>query len=76
MTLVYGAGMSDGNAHSPVNLPLLLLGGAAGQIRGGRHIRYPANTPLANLHITLLDKLGVRVERIADSTGELNELSL
>jgi hypothetical protein len=76
MTLIYGAGMSDGNAHSAVNLPILLAGGGAGQIKGGRHIRYADETPLANLHVTLLNKLGVQVERLADSTGELQELSL
>jgi hypothetical protein len=75
MVLMYGAGMSDGNAHSPVNLPILVLGGAGG-LRGGRHVRYPADTPLANLHITVLNKLGVRVDHLADSTGELHELSL
>ena len=74
MTIVYGAGMSDSNAHSPLNLPILLLDGGAG--RGGRHIKYRANTPLANLHVTLLDKLGVKMDRFADSTGALNELSI
>jgi hypothetical protein len=76
VTLIYGAGMSDGNAHSPVNLPIVLAGGGAGTLRGGRHLKYPGDTPLANLHVTLLDKLGIRVEKIADSTGALSELSL
>lgn len=75
MVLMYGAGMSDGNAHSPVNLPILLLGGAGG-LRGGRHVRYPANTPLSNLHVTVLNKLGMRIDHLADSTGQLDELSL
>lgn len=75
MVLMYGAGMSDGNGHSPVNLPILVLGGAGG-LRGGRHIRYPADTPLSNLHVTVLNKLGMRIDHLADSTGELNELSL
>jgi hypothetical protein len=72
--IVYGAGMSDGNAHAPENLPVLLLGGGAGLLKGARHFRYRAETPLANLHVTLLHKLGVPVERIGDSTGELAEL--
>ena len=73
--LMYGAGMSDSNAHSPYDLPILLLGGGAGQLAGGRHLVYPARTPLANLHLSLLDKLGVDVDRIGDSTGELTGLS-
>ena len=72
VTLIYGAGMSDSNAHDPHNLPILLAGGAAGQLKGGRHLRYPAGTPLANLHLTVLDKLGVHLDRIGDSTGELD----
>ena len=75
--LMYGAGMSDSNSHSPYNLPILLLGGGAGQLHGGRHVAYADRdrTPLANLHISLLDKLGTPVERIGDSTGRLLGLS-
>ena len=73
--LVYGSGMSDGNQHNHLNLPVLLVGGA-GQLQGGRHIRYPKDTPVANLHVTLLDRLGVPVDSFGDSTGQLNELSL
>ena len=72
VTLIYGAGMSDSNAHDPHNLPILLVGGAAGQLKGGRHLRYPAGTPLANLHLTVLDMMGVHLGRIGDSTGELD----
>ncbi len=77
MILLYGAGMSDSNAHSPYDLPILLMGGGAGQLKGGRHIEYPGpeRTPLANLHVTLLDKLGVDVDRFGDSTGALPNLS-
>ncbi len=74
MIIVYGAGMSDSNAHSPYNLPILLLGGGAGQLAGGRHLVYPDGTPLANLHVSLLDKLGAPVERIGDSAGPLPHL--
>ncbi len=76
MVLMYGAGMSDSNAHSPYNLPIVLLGGGAGTLRGGRHVSFDERdrTPLANLHVTLLDKLGAPVERIGDSTGPLPTL--
>ena len=73
--LIYGAGMSDSNLHSPYNLPILVVGGGGGQLKGGRHLVYPAQTPLANLHVSLLDKLGVDVDRIGDSTGILPKLS-
>jgi hypothetical protein len=72
--LLYGAGLSDGNRHASDNLPVLLLGGGAGQLKGGRHVSYPETTPMANLHLTLLHRMGVHVDRFADSTGEL-ELS-
>ncbi len=67
--LVYGAGMADSNAHASENLPILLAGGGAGT--GGHHITYPADTPLANLHLSLLDKVGVPVETLGHSTGRL-----
>jgi hypothetical protein len=75
MVLLYGAGMSDGNLHATTDLPLALLGGGAGT-KGGRHIRYPAETPLPNLHLTLLDRLGVHIDSLGDSTGELEHLWL
>jgi hypothetical protein len=74
--LIYGSGMGDCNAHDPRNIPLLLAGGGAGQLKGGRHIRYPKETPLANLHLTLLDKLGVSLDSIGDSTGRLDGRAL
>jgi hypothetical protein len=70
--IVYGAGMADSNSHYSRDLPVLLAGGAAGGAgQGGRHSRYPENTPLTNLHLTLLDELGVGVESLGDSTGRL-----
>ena len=72
--LLYGSGMSDGNAHATTNLPLVLVGGGAG--KGGRHLRYPSDTPLPNIHLTLLDKLGVPIDRLGDSSGRLDHLSL
>lgn len=73
--LVYGCGMSDGNSHDPLNLPILVMGGGCGQLKGGQHIRFAKDTPLANLHVTLLDKLGVHVDHMGDSTGEFDQLS-
>jgi len=67
--IVYGAGMADSNTHGSKNLPILLAGGAAGT--GGRHIMYPEDTPLTNLHLSLLDRLGVPVETLGHSTGRL-----
>ena len=72
--LVYGAGMSDGNSHSPENLPILLAGGGAGAMAGGRHLRYRDGTPLENLHLTLLAKLGLSAEQFGESTGTLTGL--
>jgi hypothetical protein len=74
--IVYGSAISDGNLHVHNNLPVLLLGGAVGQIKGNRHIRYPEDTPTTNLYLTLLDKLGVPVGHLGDSTGKLDLLSV
>ena len=72
--LVYGAGMGDGDQHTPVDLPVVIVGGGCGQMRGGRHIRYALNTPFMNLGVTLLDKIGAEVNTIGDSTGRLTDL--
>jgi hypothetical protein len=72
--VLYGSGMGNPNQHDHENLPILVAGGAAGRMRGGRHIRYARATPLANLHLTLLDKVGVRLDSFGDSRGQLNEL--
>ena len=74
--IVYGSGISDGNSHSTKDLPVVLVGGGAGQLKGGRHIRYPKDTPMTNLHLTLLDKLGIPLENLGDSTGKLKLLSV
>ena len=73
--VIYGAGMSNSNAHTPRDLPIALAGGAGGKIKGGRHLQMPAGLPLANLHLTILDKMGVPVEHLGNSTGELKVLS-
>lgn len=76
--LLYGSGISNGNLHDHKNLPILVAGGGAGRLRGGRHIRYREQTPMANLLVGLLDRAGVHVERFGDSTGriDLEPLSL
>jgi hypothetical protein len=71
---LYGSGMCNGDKHDHVNLPILVAGGGAGKLKGGRHIRYAEPTPLANLHLTLLDKVGVRLDSFADSQGKVQEL--
>jgi hypothetical protein len=73
--VLFGAGISDSNMHLHHDLPILLAGGGAGRIRGDRHIRVEKHTPLANLHVAVLDKLGVPVERLGDSTGQIESLS-
>jgi hypothetical protein len=72
--LLYGSGMGDPNVHDHLNLPILVAGGAAGHMQGGRHIRFTQPTPMANLHLTLLNKVGVRLDSFADSTGQMDEL--
>lgn len=71
---LYGSGMGDPNLHDHINLPILVAGGGAGKLKGGRHIRYDERTPLANLHLTLLEKAGARMESFADSKGKVEEL--
>ena len=73
--LLYGAGMSDSNQHSNVALPLLVIDGSAKAVPRGRHVRYPNGTPLTNLNLTLLDKMGVSVEHMSNSTGKLELLA-
>jgi hypothetical protein len=75
VTILFGAGMSNSNAHAPSDLPLVLVGGGAGQLKGGRHLRFRVDTPVANLHLSILDKLGMPVEKLGDSTGKLDLLS-
>ena len=71
---LYGSGIGNPNIHDHTNLPILVAGGAATGIKGNRHIKYAKPTPLANLHLTLLDKVGVRLESFADSKGKVDEL--
>jgi len=69
--ILYGSNMSNSNAHDHFPLPNLLVGGAAGRMKGGRHLRYPDHTPMTNLLVTMLDKAGVKQETLGDSTGTL-----
>ena len=71
----YGCGISDSNQHLHVNLPVLVAGGAAGRIKGGRHLRVVEETPLTNLQVALLEKLDVPIESLGDSTGAVKHLS-
>ena len=72
--ILYGSGMGNPNVHDHINLPILVAGGAATGFRGNRHLRYAKATPLANVHLTLLDKAGVPAEAFADSTGKVDGL--
>jgi len=71
---LYGSGMGNPNVHDHTNLPVIVAGGAAGGMKGGRHVRFDKLTPLANLHLTLLDKVGVKLDKFGDSNGRLDEL--
>ncbi len=73
--VVYGGGISDGDRHTHVDLPIVVAGGRAGGLKGGRHIVYDKTTPVTNLFMTLLDRAGVRPESIGDSTGKLAHLT-
>jgi len=73
--ILYGSSISDGNRHTHTNLPMALIGGASGKLKGGRHIRYAEETPMNNLLLSMLDKAGVPAEKLGDSTGKLDQLS-
>jgi hypothetical protein len=72
--ILYGSNMSNSNLHNHFPLPNLVLGGGAGRLKGNRHLRYPDHTPMANLLLTLLDKSGVPMDSLGDSTGRMAEL--
>src|SRR5436305_11580514 len=72
--VLYGSAMSNSNVHNHAPLPILVAGGAAGRMKGGRHLKYPENTPMANLLLTILDKAGIPQESVGDSTGILSEV--
>ena len=72
--MLYGTGMGDGDHHTPYNLPVTLVGGGGGRLAGGRHMQYELDTPFMNLGVTLLDKVGVHVDEVSDSSGRLADL--
>ena len=72
--ILYGSGLGDGNGHHHHDLPILLCGGGNGKLRSGRHIVYPKDTPMADLYLSMLDKLGLETKSFADSRGRLSEI--
>jgi hypothetical protein len=74
--IVYGAGLSDGNRHLHEDLPTLIAGRGGNFIRPGRRMVYRKETPMSNLFLTMMDRMGVRVEHFGDSTGRLAGLDL
>ena len=74
--VMYGSGLSDGNRHNHHDLPTLLVGGAGGRLAGGRHVEVAKDTPNTNLFLAMLDKLGVPIETLGDSTGRVDALSM
>jgi hypothetical protein len=73
--IVYGSGIADGNRHTHLDLPVLLVGNGGGALGPGRHIRYEKGTPMTNLYMTMLDRMGVPVESVGDSTGRVQHLA-
>ena len=73
--VLYGGGLGDSNDHAHFDLPELVVGGGAGHLTGGRHLKYPKDTPMNNLLVSMLDKAGVPAENLGDSTGRLVELA-
>ena len=71
MTILYGAGISNSTAHSGIDLPVMLVGGGAGRLNGGRHLEYDDRPTMANLLVTLMDKFDMPIDRIGGSTGSL-----
>ena len=66
--------MGNSNVHDHVNLPIVVAGGGANRTSGGRHVKYAEPTPMANLHLSLLDRVGVHLDQFADSTGKIDTL--
>lgn len=73
--ILYGSAMSNSDTHIHTDLPILLAGRGGGAVKAGRHVRFSQDEPLTNLHLTLLEKMGIRVERLGDSTGKVDVLS-
>ena len=73
--IVYGSGLADGNKHTHHDLPVLVAGHGNGKLHPGRHLRYPDETPMTNLYLSILDRVGVQPESLGDSNGKLGELT-
>jgi hypothetical protein len=73
---LYGACLSDSNAHDHENLPALIVGGTPDQFKGDRHVRCAQHTPMTNLFLTILDKIGVPIDKMGNSSGRLDPLSV
>jgi hypothetical protein len=72
--IVFGAGISDGDRHNHDDLPILLCGNGGGRLPSPQHFKFPNNTPMNNLFVTMLDRVGIQVEKLGDSNGVLKEL--
>jgi len=72
--VLYGSCISNSNTHNHTPLPVVLAGGGAGRLKGGRHMQFPENTPMANLLVNMLDKSGVPIDKVGDSTGPLADV--
>jgi hypothetical protein len=73
--IAYGSGLGDGNRHNHDDLPVLVAGKGGNTIQTGQHIKVPRNTPMTNLYLSMMDRMGVKAERLGDSTGKLEALS-
>jgi hypothetical protein len=69
--VLQGSGLSNSDQHSHIDLPLVVVGGGGGRLKGGRHLKFPKDTPMNNLHLAMLEKVGVPVEKLGDSTGKV-----
>ena len=72
--LLWGAALGSGDIHSPHDMPIVVVGGGGGQLKGGRWLKYPMDTPFMNFTLSMLDKAGVRLENLGDSTGRVTDL--
>ncbi len=72
--ILFGSNMSNSNLHDHYPLPTAILGLGGGRLKGNQHLRYPDRTPIANLHVALLNKVGIATEKFGDSTGQLTEI--
>ena len=72
--IVYGCAIGDGNMHNHDDLPVVLAGGGGGSLHPGRHLKVKRDTPMTNLFVSLLERIGVKAERVGDSTGKLDDV--